>query len=220
MFNFQKNDNQIHKDVTNELCWDPRVTSSHISVATKDGIVTLRGEVPNYFEKSAAEVAAQRVGGVKAVADELEVKLSDSYVRTDEDIAQAALNAFKWTVNVPRDIKIAVEKGWVTLRGEVEWDFQRLAAKNSITPLMGVRGVTNAITIRTKVLPSDVKTRIEEALVRSAEREGRKIGVSVNGDRVTLSGHVHSVSEMADARMAAWNAPGVMSVENNLTLVQ
>jgi osmotically-inducible protein OsmY len=218
MFNFfDKKDSQIQHDVMNELKWDPSVTSTQISVTAKNGIVTLHGSVPHFVEKSMAENAAQRVGGVRAVTDEIEVNLM-GLDRSDEDIAEAALNALKWNYSVPDDIKVTVDNGWITLRGEADWDYERTAAQSAVRQLMGVVGVSNKITIKSQVQPSDIKARIEEALKRSAESEGRKINVSVNGDSVTLSGFVESFSEIEDARMAAWNAPGVMSVENNLKL--
>ena len=221
MFNFfEKTDTKIQEDVLNELQWDPSVTASAVTVSANNGIVTLRGSVPHYIEKMAAEHAAQRVGGVKAVADELEVNFMTPPDHNDEEIAQAALNAFKWNYSVPDSVKIAVEKGWVTLSGEVEWDYQRNAARNTASEILGVCGVTNSINIKSKVQPSNIKTRIEEALKRSAESEGRKINVSVSGDHVTLPGNVHSFSEIEDARLAAFNAPGVMSVDNNLIISQ
>ena len=219
MFNFfNKTNADVKRDVINELMWDPKVTSSQVKVSADDGIVTLSGTVPHYIEKLAAEQAAQRVGGVKAVADELEVK--GLFDKTDEDIARAASNALKWNYLVPDGIKIAVEKGWITLSGKTEWDYQRNAAKNSVSELLGVRGITNSITIKSKVQPSDIKTRIEKALKRSAEAESKKISVSVKGDTVTLSGKVHSFAESSDASDAAWMAPGVQNVENNLTISQ
>jgi osmotically-inducible protein OsmY len=216
----QKTDSQIQQDVINEIKWDSSVTSSEVSVTAKDGIVTLRGSVPHYHEKSLAENAAQRVHGVRAVADEIEVNLMGSYNRSDEQIAKSALTALDWSYSVPADIKVTVENGWITLTGETEWDYQRNAAKNAVSQLMGVRGVSNRISMKTKILPSDIKMRIEEALKRSAEVEARKITVTVHGDRATLSGNVHSLTESADARHAAWMAPGIMSVENNLKVSQ
>jgi osmotically-inducible protein OsmY len=221
MFNFfGKTDSQIQTDVTNELKWDPSVTDTQINVTAKDGVVTLRGSVPHFFDKSTAEEAAQRVGGVRAIADEIEVDIMGSYERSDGDIAEAALSALKWNYAAPKDLKVVVEKGWITLKGEADWDFERTAAKNSVRTLMGVRGVSNNITLKTMVLQSDVKTHIEEALKRSAEAEGRKIHVSVERDQVTLTGNVHSFAEIADAGLAAWNAPGVKRVENNLKIAQ
>lgn len=219
MFNFfNKTNSDVKRDVINELVWDPSVTSSHVEVTAIDGIVTLRGTVPHYIEKRAAEHAAQRVGGVKAVADELEVK--GLFAKTDEEIASAALDALKWNYSVPDDVKVSVDKGWVTLDGEAEWDYQRNSAENAVSELLGVVGVTNSIALKSKTQPSDIKSRIQEALKRSAEAEGRQISVTVKGDKVTLTGHVHSFSEFEDARLAAWNAPGVMAVENNLTISQ
>lgn len=221
MFNFfQKTDSQIQQDVINELKWDPSVSGAQVSVTTNDGIVTLRGSVPHYFEKSSAEEAAQRVGGVRAVADEIEVNIMGSYERSDEQIAEAALSALEWSYSAPKNIKVVVQKGWITLKGETEWDYQRIAAKDAVSQLMGVCGVTNNISITSKIQPSDIKVLIEEALKRSAESEGRKIHVTVKGDKVTLTGNVHSFSEVEDARHAAWMAPGVLTVENNLKISQ
>jgi osmotically-inducible protein OsmY len=219
MFNFfNKSDSDVRQDVLNELMWDPSITSSEVMVSANDGIVTLTGTVPHYIEKTSAEHPAQRVGGVRGVADKLEVR--GIFEKTDEDIAKVALNALRWNYSVPENIKVAVTKGWLTLEGAAEWDFQRISAKNAVSELLGVRGVTNNIKLKSKVQSADIKTRIEEALKRSAEAEGREISVSVKGDKVTLTGKVHSFSEIEDARLAAWNAPGVMMVENNLVISQ
>ncbi len=221
MFNFfQKSDSKIQQDVINELKWDPSVTSTQISVTTQDGIVTLRGSVPHYFEKSTAEKAAQRVGGVKAIADEIEVDMMGSYERSDTDIAEAAVNALEWSYSAPKNLKVTVEKGWITLSGETEWEYERNAARNAVKSLMGVCGVSNNITLKSRIQPVDVKLHIEEALKRSAEAEGRKISVEVKDNRVILTGNVHSFAEMTDAGLAAWNAPGVVYVENNLRIDQ
>ena len=219
MFNFfNKTDSEVKRDVINEIFWDPSVTSGHIKISAHEGIVTLTGTVPHYAEKVAAEQAAERVGGVKAVADELTVKgILD---KTDEEIAKAAVNAMKWNYSVPNNIKVSVDKGWITLSGEAEWDYQRNAAKYAVTELLGVVGVSNNITMKSKVQPADIKLRIEEALKRSAESEGKNISVVVKGDKVTLTGKVNSISEKEDARFAAWMAPGIQTVENNLTVSQ
>lgn len=219
MFNFgNKSDVDVKTDVMNELMWDASLDSTSINVKAHNGLVTLTGTVPHYTEKMSAEHAAQRVAGVKAVADELEVK--GLFDKSDEEIAKAAMGALKWNYSVPSDIKVTVEKGWITLTGETEWNFQKNAAMDSVQSLLGVCGVTNSITLKSKTQPFDIKLRIEEALKRTAENDGRKIDVSVQGDKVTLSGSVHSYSEIEDARIAAWNAPGVMMVENNLVISQ
>jgi osmotically-inducible protein OsmY len=219
VFNFfSKSDSQIQQDVINEINWDPSITSSQVNVLANDGIITLSGSVPHYYEKSLAEDAAQRVGGVRAVADEIEVDLMGSYDRSDVQIAESALTALEWNYSAPKDIKVTVEKGWITLKGEAEWDFQRRAAQDAVSQLMGVRGVSNYISLTSKILPRDIKTRIEEALKRSAEAESNNISVTVNGDKATLTGSVHSYAELEDARHAAWMAPGIMSVENNLKI--
>lgn len=221
MFNFfSKTDSQIQQDVINEISWDPSVSSSEISVTAKDGIITLRGSVPHYYEKTLAEDAAQRVGGVKAVADELEVNLMSLNNQSDEKIAESALVALESSYSAPKDIKVTVEKGWITLKGESDWDYQRIAAKNAVSQLKGVCGVTNDISIKSKIKASDVKIKIEEALKRSAEAEGRKISVTVDGDKAILNGTVHSFAECEVARQASWMAPGIMFVENNLIISQ
>ena len=144
------------------------------------------------------------------------MKLLGSYQRNDADIAQSALTALKWHYQVPDGVEISVDRAWITLRGVVEWDFERNAAKDVVSPLMGVRGVTNEITLMSRIQSENVKRRIEEAIKRSAEREGQEIKVAVDGTKVTLTGKVHSFSEIEDATCAAWGAPGVLKVENNL----
>ncbi len=221
MFNFfDKSDAQIQKDVLSELKWDQSLTPSNMTVTAKDGVVTLRGNVPHYYEKTIAEKAAQRVGGVRAVANEIEVQILGPNEKRDEDIATAAANALQWNYQVPETLKISVDKGRITLRGEVQWDYQRTAAVNTLSRLIGVQSVNDLTTIVSKIQSSDIKTRIEEALKRSAENEGRQINVTVKGDTVTLTGNVHSFSESEVARFAAWNAPGIMHVENQLKMMQ
>ena len=206
-----KTDAQIQTDALQELKWDPSITHEHIGVAVSDGIVTLSGTVPSYIEKSSAEKAVQRVGGVKAVVEKIEVKVPGSYHRDDQDIAKAIIDQFRWHTQVPDDlVKTRVENGWVELTGDVEWDYQRSAAENAIRGLTGVKGITNKITIKAKVVQSiEIKEKIEEALKRAAERETNRIAVEVRGTRVILSGKVRSFAELRDVRGAAWSAPGV-----------
>ena len=212
-----KTDAQIQTDVMQELKWDPSITHEHIGVAVADGIVTLSGTVPSYIEKSSAERAAQRVSTVKAVVEKIEVKVPGSYHRGDEDIAKAILDQFRWHSQVPDElVKASVENGWVQLTGEVEWDYQRNAAENAIRGLTGIKGITNRIAIKAKVVePSEIKSKIEDALKRAAEREADRIGVEVRGTRVILSGKVRSFAELRDVRGAAFSAPGVTAVEDS-----
>jgi len=212
-----KTDAQIQTDVMQELKWDPSITHEHIGIAVSDGIVTLSGTVPSYIEKSSAEKAVQRVGGVKAVVEKIEVKVPGSYHRDDQDIAKAIIDQFRWHTQVPDDlVKARVENGWVELTGDVEWDYQRSAAENAIRGLTGVRGITNKIVIKAKVVqPFEIKAKIEEALKRAAERETDRIAVEVRGTRVILSGKVRSFAELRDVKGAAYSAPGVTSVDDN-----
>lgn len=215
---FEKDDEQIQIDVMKELKFDPSVTSAQISVTAKNGIVTLSGSVPHFFEKTSAEEAAQRVGGVRAVADEIEVQLMGAYEKSDAEIANAVLNAIEWNFSVPRDVKVSVDNGWITLRGEAEWDYQRQATKKAVSHLLGVKGVRNNMTIKARADATDIQHRIEEAFKRSAEADGKNISVRVDGNKVTLAGKVHSFSDLADAGTAAWNTPGVSEVVNNLRI--
>lgn len=213
-----KTDSQIQTDVMQEIKWDPSVTHEHVGVSVEDAIVTLSGTVPTYIEKWAAERAAQRVEGVKAVVEKIQVKLPSSLERDDKSLAKAIVDQFKWNVQVPDQlVKASVEDGWVELTGEVEWEYQRKATEECVKGLTGVKGVSNNISIKEKKIQPDViKQRIEEALKREAEREARHIAIEVRGSRVILSGKVHSLREMQDVRGAAFSAPGVTSVENNL----
>lgn len=216
-----KTDSQIQTDVMRQLQWDPSVTHEHIGVAVKDGIVTLSGSVPTFTEKANAEKAAQKVTEVKAVVEKIEVKLPSLFKRDDQDIATAVTNQLKWSAQVPdKLIKTTVSNGWVTLSGEVTWDFQREAAAKCVRDLTGVKGVTNDITLKeNEIVPSTVKQKIEEALKREAKIEADRISVKVSGHKVILTGKVRSLSEMEDARWAAWCAPGVTDVENQLKVM-
>lgn len=222
MFNFfHKKDDQILRDVRCELNWDPSVESADINVASRNGVVTLTGHVPHYYERYSAEKAAHRVGGVKFVHDKIEVSPTESYSRTDSQITDAARSALAWHYQVPDGITAEVDNGWVTLKGQVDWDYQRNSAEEAVTTLMGVWGVNNEISIKPKnVDATAVKTQIKDALKRSAAIEGRNVVVHVEGSKVTLSGILDSYAEIETARIAAWNAPGVMDVVNDLNLGQ
>ncbi len=208
-------DEEIQKDVLAELKWDAQVQPNEIGVAVKDGVVTLTGWVDSYLKKWAAEDAAHRVSGVRAVANEIEVKLATE--RTDADIAAAAVRALEWDSSVPADtIKVTVSKGWVTLRGEVEWQYQKEDAERIVRRLSGVKGVSNLITIKPSVTPAELKEKIEDALVRNAEIDADRITVEVQGGKAILKGTVRSWAEREAAERAAWSAPGITSVDNRI----
>jgi len=214
-----KSDSQLKQDVSTELDWDPSINASQVGVAVKDGVVTLSGHLDTYAEKHAVERAAQRVHGVKAIAVELDVKLAPSHQRSDSEIAAAAESALKWHSLVPAErLQVKVEKGWVMLNGEVDWEYQRRSAEKAIRPLTGVIGLSNAVTLRPSTSPANVANRIRDALTRHAEHEAKHIEVIVNGSVVTLRGKVDSWPERTAAYGAAWSAPGVMSVVNELTV--
>jgi osmotically-inducible protein OsmY len=213
------NDLELKKSVESELNWEPSINPAEIGVAAKDGIVTLTGRIPSYWEKVTAERAAMRVAGVKAVVNQLEVRLPSSSERTDEDIARAALDALKWSVLIPADhIKVKVSKGWVTLEGIVDWQFQKTAAEKAVRKLFGVLGVTNFVEVKASVSKSEVKAAIESALKRSAEVDANQIKVETDGDKVILRGSVRSWYEREEAERAAWRAPGVRSVDNRILI--
>ena len=213
-----KTDAQLQKDVMEELKWEQNVTASEIGVAVHDGAVTLNGTVPTYAEKRAVERAVQRVQGVKAIAEEIQVKLTGTHKRNDSEIAEAAVSSLKQHVWVPVDIQPTVENGWVTLRGEVNLEFQRSAACDAVRYLAGVKGVSSNITVKPAVQPTAVKDAIEKALKRNAVIDAERIKVSADGGKVTLSGSVRSWGERGEVGSAAWNPPGVTAVQNNLTV--
>lgn len=212
-----KTDTQLRDDVQAELSWDPAFKASDIGVIVKDGVVTLTGHLASHAEKYAVERAVQRVHGVKAVAVEMTVKLPFGNERTDADIAMAAERALEWNVLVPDGkIRPVVEKGWLTLQGEVEWGYQRSAAEGAVRDLMGVTGVSNLVKVKPKVSPADVEKKIHDALSRQADREASRLSISVSGSQVTLRGTVHSWTERDAVQGAAWATPGVSVVVNDL----
>lgn len=210
-------DTELQKRVLDELAWDPEVNAGHIGVAARGGVVTLTGHVASYAQKVAVERAALRIKGVHAVAEEIEVKLPSSEERTDEEIATGALYTLRWQTDVPFErIQVKVERGHVTLSGDVDWQYQATAAASNVRGIKGVRGVTNFIKVKPPAEPSEVKHEIEEALRRNAELDAAGISVSRSGTTVTLSGHVRSLNERGVAERAAWSAPGVTKVTNEI----
>ena len=214
-----KTDSHIQKDVIAELNWHPALNAAQIGVAVHESVVTLTGIVDTYTKKLAAEQAAKKVSGVKAVAEDIQVGPSPVYRKTDTEIAEAVLNALKWHTAVVEDkIKIKVENGFVTLEGEVEWEYQRTAAKSAIQNLAGIRMIYNLISVKPRITVSDLKSKINAALHRNAQMDANSIRVEVSGNKVILSGTVYSIKEKEDAGSAAWMAPGVGSVENRIMI--
>ena len=215
-----KTDKQVREDVLEELRWDPTINEKAIGVAVKDGVVTLAGTVDTYVQKLNAERAAERVSGVRALADDLTVTLPSPMGRSDSDIGRIAANALDWNVEVPdKGVKVKVDNGWVTLDGKCEWQFQKTAAERAVRYLTGVRGVSNLIVVQpSKVLPSEVTQKIKDALRRSAEYDAGRITVETADGKVILRGSVRSFAERDDAERAAWAAPGVSAVEDRIAV--
>ena len=212
-----RSDEEIQRDVLDELKWDARVRPNEIGVAVKDGVVTLTGWIDSYLKKIAAEEDAYHVPGVKAVVNDIEVRLPGSAQRSDPDLAKAVLDALKWDAGIPTDkIQVTVDHGWVTLKGEVEYYFQKRDAERAVERLSGVRGVTNLLVVKSQPTPSDLKEQIEKALVRNAETDARRITVEVGGSKVILRGTVSSYAEKKAAEEVAWSAPGVTEVDNRI----
>ena len=212
-------DEQIQREVLAELAWEPRIRPNEIGVVVKDGVVALTGWVDSYTKRGAAEEAAHRVRGVKAVANEIEVRLPGAAERTDADIAAAAIQALRSDVFVPADkVDVTVSKGFVTLRGTVDWQFQKEDAEKAVRRLPGVKGVLNGITVKPPMTPSDLKKKIEEALVRSAHTDAARITVEVHGSKVILRGILRSWAQRQEAERTAWSAPGITEVDNRITV--
>lgn len=210
-------DTEIRHDVQNELQWDPALDETGVGVNVKDGVVTLVGTVPHYADRYTAEQVAKRVNGVRAVANDIDVKIPKPGERSDTDIANAAANALNWNFSIgSSDIKAVVKHGWVTLSGQVTFGYQRSVAEGVVRYLMGVTGISNEIIIKPTLKMLDVKQKIEEAFLRQARFDAKDIDVNLIDNQVTLKGHVHSWREKDDASRAAWAAPGVAKVENQL----
>jgi len=214
-----KTDVELQRNVLGELKFEPAVHAAEIGVIAKDGIVTLTGFVPNYWEKVAAERAAKRVFGVRGVAEEIRVNLPAFYQRTDADIARAAANALEWNTLVPPEkVKVTVSEGFVKLEGEVDWQYQKTAARDAVHLLAGVQSVDNQITVKPKVTPMAIKADIVSAFKRSAELDARHIDVDATEDKVVLKGKVRNLAEREEAERTAWAAAGVGRVVNQLQI--
>ena len=214
-----KTDAELQRDVMNELKWEPTIEAAEIGVRVKDGVVTLSGHVDSYVKKWAAERAAARVSGVRAVAEEIQVRLPGALKRSDEEIAGAVASVLEWNVLVPHDrVKVQVQDGLVTLSGEVDWWYQKNAAEEAVRYLMGVVLFNNQITVKPPVKPLDVKDKIESAFRRNALLDSRRVTVETRGGWVILSGSVRNWAERAEAQWTAWAAPGVSEVENNIII--
>lgn len=214
-----KTDAQLQYDIVEELKWEPSINATHIDVAVKEGVVTLTGYVSSLTEKWTTEHVVKGVAGVKAVADDLEVRLPGASERTDSDIARAAVNALEWNTSVPHDrITVTVREGWLTLEGSVDWPYQKAAAEDTVRHLMGVKGITNLLTVQPTVTATEISAKIAEAFKRNAALEAQKIWVETEGSKVILRGNLHSWLERAEAERVASAAPGVTAVENYINV--
>jgi osmotically-inducible protein OsmY len=212
-----RTDREIQADVLAELRWDSSVPGTEIGVAVKDGVVTLTGTVDTFLKKWRAEEDAHKVNGVIAVANDITVRVIGE--RTDTDIAAAAVHALKWNTSVPAEkIQVTVEDGWVTLKGEVVWQYEKQEVERVVRRLWGVKGVSNLIIVKPLASPADLKKKIEDALVRSAEVDAKNITVEVQGSKAILKGKVRSWAEKQEAERTAWLAPGITSVDNQISL--
>lgn len=213
-------DVELRQTVSDALEFEPSINAAHVGVAAKDGVVTLSGHVATYAEKLKAEEVAMGVRGVKAIAEEIEVRPAGTHATADDEIARRVLEVLRWNTTVPDDrVKVTVQNGWVTLTGSVEWNYQRESASRALQGLAGVRGVANTIRIAPKASPADLRNRIEQALKRQAELDALGIAVELTDGSVTLRGKVHSLSERRVAEQAVWAAPGVREVRDNLSVM-
>ena len=212
-------DHKLRQDVLEELDFEPSLDASHIAVGVHDGVVTLSGSVPSYADKLAAERAAKHVFGVRAIAQNLEIRLPSDKKTADDETAKRAADILQWRVGVPADrITIKVEKGVVTLGGQVDWQFQRKQAENAVHNLTGVLGITNLIRVRARPQTREIKDKIQQALRRSAELDASHVTVHAEGGTVILGGKVHAWYERDLAEQAAWSAPGVTDVEDRIEI--
>lgn len=214
-----KSDASLRDDIIEELNWEPSVDSSKIGVAVKDGIITLSGTVPSLIEKMDAEKAVKRVEGVRAVVQNIDVKLKSSSIRTDAEIAEVAIKNLKWNTNVPEEnIILKVEHGWITLEGEVLWNYQKEAAKSAVKGLIGVKGVNNFIKVKSKIQPENLTQKIKNSFLRNASIDADNVKVEVIGNKAILKGTVQSWAEKRQAEKAVWSAPGIFEIENKLEI--
>jgi osmotically-inducible protein OsmY len=215
-----KSDRDIERDVREELQWDPDLDATDIAVSVRDGVVTLTGFVKSYTDKYEAEAAAKRVAGVSAVANDLEVRMPSVDERPDPEIARDAVSAIKSQLPISSErIKVVVKNGWVTLEGQVEWQYQKNTAENAVRRIKGVKGVSNLIVLKPSAEPTEIKSKIMEAFKRNAELDANRIQVEANGSEVILKGTVRSWVEREEAERVAWSAPGVTRVEDRIVVV-
>jgi osmotically-inducible protein OsmY len=214
----EKTDTQLKKDIEEELRWDPKLNAAQIGVSVDKGVVTLLGAVDSYGEKFAAEDATKRVSGVRTVAQDLTVKVLDDYRHSDADLANAAQNALKWDVFVPDTVLAVVSEGSITLSGTVTWKYERDAAEKALRNLAGVVAVYNTVTVTPKIDAVEVREKVEAALQRQATRDGQSIRIQTSGGKVTLTGHASSWESIENASDAAWAAPGVTEVVDEVTV--
>lgn len=214
-----KSDSQLQQDVMAELEWEPSVDHADIGVSVVDGVVTLNGYVKSYAEKVAAERAARRVSGVRALAEELKIRFASDPKTADHEIAKRILDSLSWNVMIPKDkIQVKVENGWVTLSGSVNWNYQRQEAKRAVSPISGVKGISNNITVSQQPTTADIRHRIETAFERQADLDAAGVTIAIDGNKVELGGKVRSWHERRVAEDAAWAAPGVTQVEDHIGL--